>query len=116
MTPSRARDLRRLPRVAPEERPRLRLVKESFDLNVSAKVACRRGSIELHVVVNREVVLLMDPVTLERLAAGTWDAGGYVYYSRSHELCVHPALLDAVDLALRKRMTTPGKKAARVQG
>ena len=92
-----------------QSRQGLRLVKESFDLNVRVRIGGQPH--ELHVVVHRDVVTVHDVKSLKRLAAGIWDAGGYVNYPRSQELCIHPVLLDEVDLQLRKRMTTPGRKA-----
>lgn len=62
---------------------------------LSIQVVVKGASISLH-------------GTAGRLASGVWDAGRYVRYTRSQELCIHPALLDEVDSQLRRRMTTQG--------
>lgn len=85
-------------------------MKDSFDCTVRTYIPSIKEFAAAHVVVHLLVVTLHDPKTLQRLGAGIWDAGGYVQYPRSHELCIHPVLLDEVDAELRLRMARPGRQ------
>lgn len=84
-------------------------MKENFDFYIRADLPHIDRAIEVRVVVKGTLITLYGASS--RLCAGIWDAGGYVRYSNSQTLGVHPAILDEVDLKLRARMTVKGEQA-----
>lgn len=81
-------------------------MQENFDFYVRAALPHLEKGVEVHVVVKGVTITLYG--VKSRLCAGVWDSGNYVRYADSGKLDVHPAILDAVDEALRLRMTQKG--------
>lgn len=81
-------------------------MKENFDFDAWAHLPGGNRTEKLHVVVRGTTVTLHN--VHGRLAAGVWDAGGYVRFPRGQRMDVSPQLLDEIDKELRRQMTTKG--------
>lgn len=81
-------------------------MQENFEFHVRAEIPHLTRSVEVRVQVRGTTITLYGATS--RLCAGIWDSGSYVRYQSSRELDVHPSILDAVDAALKIRMTTKG--------
>lgn len=81
-------------------------MQENFEFHVRAEIPHLTRSVEVRVQVRGTTITIYGATS--RLAAGEWDSGNYVRYASSSKLEVHPAILDAVDTALRQRMTRKG--------
>jgi hypothetical protein len=83
-------------------------VQENFSFHVRADLPHLTRSVEVRVDVCGTVITIYGEHS--RLCAGVWDSGNYVRYQSARKLDVHPSILDAVDEALRRRMTTKGEQ------
>ena len=83
-------------------------MQENFEFHVRAELPHIEKGIEVRVVVKGTTITLYGAAS--RLCAGIWDSGNYVRYASSGQLDVHPSILDAVDEALRRRMTMKGEQ------
>lgn len=81
-------------------------MQENFEFHVRAALPHLEKPVEVKVVVRGVTITLYGASS--RLCAGEWDSGNYVRYNDSQKIEVHPAILDAVDEALRYRMTQKG--------